>query len=132
MGDIFMTLMRLAAVSIVMTVALEQIFETKLYQSLFGKGIDGRPSRWAPSNFELRPWIASAVGIELAFGFELMAITHILGMAYGDVIGSQYLGAEAAILDYVLTGLILGGGTKSIKKIAKRMAETKQELQATV
>ena len=111
MGDIILTFSQLAAVAAVMTVALEQIFETRLYQSLFGKGVDGNPSKWAPASFELRPWISIAVGILVAYYAEGMAIMKMLGQEYATMVEGQ-LGPDGVHVDFILTGLILGGGTK--------------------
>lgn len=51
-------------------------------------------------NSELKPWITAAVGVLLAFGFQLAAFTEVLGMA-----------PIHPMVDYVLTGFVLGGGS---------------------
>ncbi|TDI83999.1 MAG: hypothetical protein E2O78_07180 [Caldithrix sp.] len=127
MGDVIKTLTQLAFTAIILTVALEQIFDTNLFQKYLGKGLDGKGSKFLTS-FDLRPWIATAVGIFLAFGFKMQAVKSGLGIA--DVEG--FLGAEAEIVDMLLTGLIIGGGTKTIVKIAKRYGTTRSEIQAGV
>jgi len=127
MLDLTMTLVQLAFVATVLTVALEQIFDTNLYQKYLGKGLDGqdtKDSRFFKS-FELRPWLSTAVGIFLAFSFGMTAIESGLGSEFMTPPGDT--GAEAKMVDMVLTGLIIGGGTKTIKKIAKRFRETTQE-----
>jgi len=78
MVDITLTLIRLTFVATVLTIALEQIFDTKLYQNYLGKGLDGKGSRFF-TTFELRPWISSAVGIFLALSFEMKALESGLG-----------------------------------------------------
>ena len=124
MGDVVLTLFRLTYVATIMTVALEQIFDTRFYQKYFGKGENGEGSRFF-TNFELRPWIAAAVGVFLAFGFKFRALESGLG----DVDGSgTFLGNEAATVDMFLTGVIIGGGTKTIKKIAKMFSSAQAEI----
>ena len=59
MGDVITTLVQLAFVATILTVALEQIYDTNLYQKYLGKGLDGRESKLFKS-FDLRPWIATA------------------------------------------------------------------------
>ena len=46
MADAIATLVRLAFVAAILTVALEQIFDTRFYQKYFGKGLDGKGSRF--------------------------------------------------------------------------------------
>lgn len=41
MADVMLTLVRLAFVATILTVALEQIFDTRFYQKYFGKGLNG-------------------------------------------------------------------------------------------
>ncbi len=119
MVDVTITLLRLAFVAAVLTVALQQIFDTKLYQKYLGKGLDGEGSRYC-RNFELRPWISTAVGIYLAFAFQMKALASGLGAEFMKTTGGVC--DEAAIVDMILTGLIIGGGTKTIKNLAKQFA----------
>ncbi len=126
MVDVTITLVRLAFVAAVLTVALEQIFDTTFYQKYFGKGLDGKGSRFL-KNFELRPWVSTVVGIFLAFGFNMTALQSGLGSEF--VTASGTIGADAQIVDKVLTGLIIGGGTKTIKKLAKQFASAQKSIQ---
>ena len=125
MVDVIITLLRLAFVAAVLTIALEQIFDTKIYQQYLGKGLDGEGSRYC-RNFELRPWISTAVGIYLAFAFQMKALESGLGSEFINTSGTIY--ADAAIVDMILTGLIIGGGTKSIKKIAKQFVAAQKSI----
>jgi len=105
------TLVGLGFVSAVQTVALEQVYDTKLYAKFLGKGLDGAAGSKFLGNFELRPWISTATGIWLALEFKLGAITYGLGIDPAAVSGSSYTA------DNILTGLIIGGGTKAVKKV---------------
>ena len=124
MGEVIKTLTQLAFMAIILTVALEQIYDTNLYQKYLGKGLDGKGSKFFKS-FDLRPWIATAVGLFLAFGFQIRALQAGLGIDNAK----GFLGAEAETVDMFLTGLIIGGGTKTIIKIAKRYGVTKREIE---
>lgn len=115
----------MAFVAAVLTVALEQIFDTKLYQKYLGKGLDGNGSHLF-KHFELRPWISTAVGIFLAFVFEMKAIESGLGSDFINPTGNAV--ADAAIVDMLLTGLIIGGGTKTVYKLGKQFADTQKKL----
>jgi len=129
MVDVTVTLVRLAFVAAVLTAALQQIFDTKLYQKYLGKGIDGEGSIYC-KNFELRPWISSAVGIYLAFAFQMKALASGLGPEF--ITPSAGTFDEAAIVDMILTGLIIGGGTKTIKKLANQFAATQKGVKTTL
>lgn len=119
MVDVTVTLIQLAFVSVIMTVALEQVFDTRLYQNYLGSGPDGKGSVLF-KDLELRPWIATIIGIFLSFCYQLQAIKFGLG---DEFLGkASALNENAKIVDMLLTGLIIGGGTKSIKKIANRLA----------
>lgn len=132
MGDVFTTLVQLAFVATVQTVALEQIFDTRLYQKYLGWGEDGKGSRFF-SRFELRPWISSAVGIFLAFAFQLQALKFGLGKGGDDVeLVSKLIGTAAGDVDMALTGLIIGGGTKAIKKVVRQFGETRKDIQESL
>jgi len=126
MADVMLTLVRLAFVATILTVALEQIFDTRFYQKYFGKGLNGTGSRYF-TEFELRPWISTLVGILIAFSFEIQAISTGLGSEFLSASGGH--NPEAQLVDMVLTGLIIGGGTKSVKKIAKQFSATQQAVQ---
>jgi len=123
MQDIAITLLRLAFVSIVLMVALEQIFETKLYQKYLGKGENGDGSKIF-KHFELRPWLSMLAGVIIAFKFGLTCLSAGLGPAF--ISASQ----DANQIDMFLTGLIIGGGTKPIKKIYKESMSFKKEMAA--
>ena len=110
-----MTLIGLAFVATVQAVALELVFETPLYKRLLGKAADGQ-------GVELRPWLSLAVGLGLAFSFNLQAI------AYGLAIDPAQLSANGVWLDKVLTGFIIGGGTKAVKKVWKRWDATRDAI----
>jgi len=125
MVDVTITLIRLAFVAAVLTVALEQIFDTPLYQKYLGKGLNGEGSRFM-KNFELRPWISTIGGMFLAFAFGLTALQSGLG---SEFINAETIGTEAEIVDKVLTGLIVGGGTKTIKKLANQFVSTQKSIQ---
>ena len=107
-----LTLVGLGFVSSVQTVALEQVYDTRLYTKFLGKGLEGTGSVLL-KNFELRPWISTATGIWLALEFKLGAITYGLG------IDPQVGGGGSFTADNILTGLIIGGGTKAVKKVLK-------------
>ena len=126
MLNVSLTLVQLAFVATVLTVALEQIFDTKLYQEYLGKGLEGENGSKFFSNFEVRPWISTGIGIFLAFSFHLHAIKSGLGSEYLASIGGSSQDSE--IVDMILTGLIIGGGTKSVKKIASQFAATKDAI----
>ena len=121
MIDVTVTLVQLAFVATVMTVALEQIFDTRLYQKYLGKGLDGQGSIYF-RDWELRPWISTAAGVALAVIFRIRAIESGLGAEF--LASAAAHGGEAALVDTILTGIIIGGGTKSIKKVANRLAAT--------
>ncbi len=128
MLDVTITLVQMAFVATILTVALEQIFDTRLYQRFLGKGIDGNGSVFFKT-FELRPWISTASGIFVAMTFELQAITIGLGEAYlGSVNHAGAVVDDVKIVDMVLTGLVIGGGTKSVKKVANMFAQARQEI----
>lgn len=129
MGTVFETLIQLAFVAAVQTAALEQIFATRLYQKYLGKGIDGGGSVYC-TGFELRPWISSAAGIFLAWMFDLNALVAGLGMNYADLVAVK--GTAALSVDMVFTGLIIGGGTKAIKKIAKDLGNTRTNVKTAL
>ena len=121
MIDVTVTLVQLAFVATLMTVALEQIFDTRLYQKYLGKGLDGAGSVYF-RDWELRPWISTAAGVAIAVVFRIRAIESGLGSEFLASAASH--GGEAALIDTILTGVIIGGGTKSIKKVARRLAST--------
>lgn len=113
-----LTLLGLGFVMAMQTVALEQIYDTKLWRRYLGKGDDGSGSRLF-SQFELRPWVSTAVGIYLAYVFKFQCIAY----AYG--IDPSQMPPSAQYVDIILTGLIIGGGTKALKKLSKIYAENK-------
>jgi len=113
----------LAFVAIAISVALEQVFDTRWWQKNMGKGIDGQPSRWLP-NFELRPWVATAIGMILAYAFGLQFIK--MGLNIIPETGPWWTWGND--LDKVLTGLILGGGSKAVIKFARRFATTSKDI----
>lgn len=114
MGDVITTLLRLTFMAIILTVALEQIYDTNLYQKYLGKGLDGKGRKFFKS-YDFRPWIATAVGLFLAFGFKIQVLQAGMGIDKAE----GFLGTEAEAVDMFLTGQIIGGGTKTIVKITK-------------
>ena len=126
MGAALTNLVQLAYISALEVAVLQVIFDTPLYQSLFGKGKDGEGSRYF-SQAEMRPWIAMALGITTAYMFHLTALVGGLGINLDDLLA---VSGEAAVhFDRVLTGIAIGGGAKTIKAIAKNFASTRKELQ---
>ena len=119
MSAVPVTLVGLAFVSAVQTVALEQVYDTKLYTKFLGKGLEGAGSVLL-KNFELRPWISTAPGIWLALEFKLGAITYGLGVDPTTIAGASFTA------DNILTGLIIGGGTKAVKSVWKKWEVIKQ------
>ena len=67
------------------------------------------------------------VGIIIAFSFKIQAINTGLGSEFLSASGGH--NPEAQLVDMVLTVLIIGGGTKSVKKIAKQFSATQQAVQ---
>ena len=133
MGDVLLTLTQLAYVSAVVAAGLEVLFETKLYQAYLGKGLNGDGSKFFTS-FELRPWIAIAVGICVAWQFDLCAIIEGLNISlpeFAALSGTDSVDRINAI-DRVLTGIVIGGGAKSIKALAKSFASTRKEAKETL
>jgi hypothetical protein len=129
MLDVTITLVQMAFVATILTVALEQVFDTRLYQRFLGKGIDGNESVFF-KGFELRPWISTAAGIFVAITFELQAISIGLGQGYlGSVNHAGAVVDDVKIVDMVLTGLVIGGGTKSVKKVANMFAQARQAIE---
>jgi hypothetical protein len=131
MANLLIVLTKLAFVATVLTVALEQIFDTRFYQKWLGKGIDGTPSRFFQV-FELRPWISSAVGVFLAWKLQLAAIAEGTSAAYIPIPDGLESVPDVLAIDFILTGLIIGGGTKAVKKVAKQFAATKKDLTGTL
>ena len=119
MSAVPVTLVGLAFVSAVQTVALEQVYDTKLYTKFLGTGLEGAGSVLL-KNFELRPWISTATGIWLALEFKLGAITYGLGVDPTTIAGASFTA------DNILTGLIIGGGTKAVKSVWKKWEVIKQ------
>lgn len=115
------TLIGLTFVATIQAVGLEQVFDTRLFQRYLGKGVDGQPSIYF-KGYELRPWISTAVGILLATTFQLHALS------YGLAINPNSLAPGGALLDQILTGLIIGGGTKAVKGAWKRFDTTRKEI----
>jgi len=126
--DALVALAQLYALAIVLTIALEQVFDTDLYHSLVGKGVtkpDGThvPSRFLP-DVELRPYIATAAGIAIAIMAHLQILRAVLGVDMGD----GAFGQAGAYVDRVITGIFLGGGAKTVKRLAKAVSEAKADL----
>lgn len=113
MSAVPVTLVGLAFVSAVQTVALEQVYDTKMYTKFLGKGLEGQGSILL-KDFEIRPWISTATGIWLALEFKLGAITYGLGVDPTTIAGASFTA------DNILTGLIIGGGTKAVKNVWKK------------
>ena len=125
MGDVAETLIQLLWVASVSTAALQVVFDTNLYKVWLGKGLDGNGSKWFKT-FELRPWLSMALGVYLAYAFEMTAIIEGLGINLEDLLAVK---SEASVhADLILTGVSIGGGTKTIKAIAKNFASGRKEV----
>ena len=120
------SLLQLYVISILLTVALEQLFDNQAYEWLVGKGINGKPSKLLP-NAELRPYIATAFGVAIALAAHLEALSAVLQID----MTSGSTGSWGPILDRVLTGVMLGGGAKTVKKLAKGIAGARSEMTST-
>lgn len=107
-------LLIIATIGVCLNVALEQIFQTRLYQAYLGKGLDAPTSKFF-SNFDLRPWIAMGCGITLAFGFNLQYFASSLAIDPTALPGSSNM------LDQILTGLLVSGGAKTYQTVKKRL-----------
>lgn len=129
MGDVLTNLVQLAYVSALEVAVLQVIFDTPIYQSLFGKGKTGQGSKYF-SHAELRPWIAMGLGVLTAYLFHLTALTDGLGINLEDLL--KVSGESAVHFDRILTGIAIGGGSKTIKNIAKNFASTRKDLQKTL
>ncbi|GEM_PF-6765713 len=116
------TLTLLTLIAAGQTVALEQVFDTQLYQKWLGFGENGRGSRLLPT-VELRPWISSAVGLFIAFHWEIQFPGKALPGAGGP---------DDLVVGCVMAGLIIGGGTKAIKKLLKDVKDTSQEVKSSL
>ena len=114
----------LTYVAVGQTVALEQIFDTQLYQKWLGFGPDGKGSRLF-SKFELRPWISAAVGLFISFRYGLQFVAPAIPKLLPP-------GAEGLLVDMIITGLIIGGGTKAIKGIAKQFGDASREIKGNL
>ena len=136
MAAVLTTLVQLAFMSSVLSVGLEQIFKTQLYQHYLGKGPLGEGSRFF-THFELRPWISLAAGLYMSIVFETMLIAQGTRAKYLEQWDSSRFESffeypEVIVVDILLTGLVLGGGSGAIKMLAKRFMETRGELQNIV
>ena len=122
-GASVQALIQLYAIAVLLSIALEQVFDNGLYQRLLGKGVNGKPSLLFPAA-ELRPYIATAVGVLVAFAAQLQALASVLqvDMASGG------LGTWGAVLDRILTGVLLGGGAKTVKKLAKGLTQARTDM----
>jgi len=120
-------LAQLYALSIVLTIALEQVFDTQLFHRLLGKGTvkDGvvKPSVFLPYA-EVRPYIASLVGIGVALIAHLEVLRSILNVD----MASGGLGEAGLYVDRVLTGIFLGGGAKTVKRVAKAVTTAREQV----
>ena len=101
------------------TVALEQIFDTPLYQRWLGWGVDGQPSKILKS-FDLRPWISVGVDIYTC---------HLWGLQFpGQGLNGYEVTGETTWVGILFAGFLIGGGTKRIKKMMKDAADTAKEV----
>jgi len=126
MNDLNVTiglLIQLYLISAAMTVALEQVFDTDAYHRLLGKGINGEPSRWLPG-VELRPYFATLAGIFVACAAQL----ELLSQGLGVDMASGWMSGAGQVFDWILTGVVLGGGSKTIKRLAKGVTTARTEL----
>ena len=132
MGDVLTTLVQLAWVSALATASLEVVFQTRFYQINFGKGPEGMGNHTSRffNTYELRPWLSVALGVFMAYQFGMMAISEGLGIDVADLL--QLQGPVAIHADYILTGVAIGGGSKTIKAIAKNFSSTRKELTETL
>ena len=101
---------------------MDGLFTTKLFQKYLGKGENGGGSKIF-KHFELRPWISNAVGVFIALTFGLTAIEAGLGTEF---VKTSLIETDGKIVDAVLTGLIIGGGTKRIKMLMKELQNVKK------
>jgi len=116
-------LIQLYVIAFTLTVVLQQLFDTDAYKAVLGKGLNGQPSRFLPG-LELRPYFATAVGIFVACAAEL----ELLSQGLGVDMASGWLGGAGPVFDWILTGILLGGGAKTVKKLAKGVAGARSEI----
>jgi len=124
MTQFMLTLMQLGFIIALITVALEVPFSTNLFKKYLGNGVNGDGEGEFFKGFELRPWISMAVGLLVAFFFHIQAIKTGLG---SEFLGKD-LSTDAVIIDQFLTGLVLGGGPKTLKAFGRIIKETKKGL----
>jgi len=116
-------LIQLYIISAVMTVVMEQIFDTQAYHMLIGKGVNGKPS-WLLPNMEIRPYIATAAGIFVAMAANLQFLSQGLQIDMSTGI----MGAAGAYFDCIITGIMLGGGSKTVKRLSKGITSARNEV----
>lgn len=108
MEHIFDTLITILAVSLVLKITFDALFDQRWYHKWLGKGVDGQPSRFFP-NTDFRPLLAILAGIGLNTQFQFLAFTSILQqtpLALGQVLGATVW------WDTILTGIGIGMGPK--------------------
>ena len=110
----------LAFISAILTVALQQIFDTDIYRSFTKKISELCPKLFSitnkdgsKKNRDLKPWISSLIGIYIAFAFNIQALYSGL-----NVQNPGQVNCLPKWVDLVFTGIIIGGGTKSLKNLA--------------
>lgn len=132
MGDVLTNFIQLAWVSALSTGALQVIYDTRFYQINFGKGPDGEGNNTSRffKRYELRPWIALALGVFLAYQFTLTAMIDGLGIDLATLVAVS--GETAVHVDKILTGISISGGCKTIKFIASSFADARKDITSTV
>ena len=110
----------LAFISAILTVALQQIFDTDIYRSFTKKISKLCPNYFSVKNNDdstkdrdLRPWISSLIGIYIACAFNIQALHSGL-----NVQNPGQVNFFPEWIDLIFTGIIIGGGTKTIKNLA--------------
>jgi len=112
-------LTKLAFISAILTVALEQIFDTDIFDS-FNKNVS--------KTRDFRPWISSFIGILIAYTFDIRALHLGLGLEINDT-NLHLSELFRRFIDNFFTGIVIGGGTKTIKKTFKYLVPDSKKKQ---
>ena len=137
------TLIHLLVYSAFIWGGLGIIFSTRMFKSMIGDGVDGKPSTHIPDS-NPKPWISIAVGFLLSFFMDLNFFFY-----YAGVSNQQYIDALAQMreqglaLGYVppalgivffnfVTGLVVGSGPKAFISIAEVFAAAKDKIMAAL
>jgi len=125
MDNLIYVLMKLAFVSAILTVALEQIYDTDLFNKLINKIAQKMPLIFKTENStgirDLTPWISTLFGIYIAYAFNIQALYQGL-----EINNSDQVKCFSPILDTIFTGMIIGGGTKTITRISNHFMKSKE------